>query len=229
MLFKSCTFLPLVLLCLYLPRALAQGNLVLNGAFDTDATAWITNTWSGYYEHLKGNPGGCFTLTSLTTNLSTISQNVNGLVPGSNYAISGSYSVEGGNLGSVPSLGVAVNGVFVIQIAPPDYTWRSFVFGYRATSPSAILSLTAPLNGTSISYRIDNVVMQPIPSLTLRTGGTNVVVLWPTNTLGFNLQSATNLNAASWASITNTPVVDGTNYSVGFSVARQVQFFRLKR
>src|SRR5438309_969518 len=118
--FKTYLVLALLALSLHLPQAAAQGNLVLNGGFDTDASGWTTNASSGYYERFKGNPGGCFTLTSPATNMPMISQTINGLIPGSRYAILGSYSVEGGNLGSTPSLGAALNGIFLFQVAPPD-------------------------------------------------------------------------------------------------------------
>jgi hypothetical protein len=212
-----------------LTLATAQGNLVVNGGFDLNASGWTTNAFSGYYEPLKGDPGGCFTLLSSPAAMPTISQPINGLVPGANYVISGSYSIEGGNIGSTPSLGVAMNSTFVFQVAPPDYNWHNFNFPYLAASSSAVLSLAAHINGTSNSYRVDNIVMQPVPSLRVRIAGANVMLSWPTNTIGFSLQTATNLNAASWVAVTNAPAIVSTNYSVALSAAGRIQFFRLKR
>ena len=211
------------------PIATAQANLVINGGFDLNASGWTTNTFSGYFDALKGNPGGCFTLFSSPAATPTISQTINSLVHGANYVISGSYSIEGGNIVSTPSLGVAMNGTVLFQVAPPDYNWHNFNFAYIATSSSAVLSLAAHINGTSNSYRVDNIVMQPIPSLALRIAGANVILSWPTNTLGFSLQTTTNLSPASWAAVTNTPVTVGSNYSIAFSATRQIQFFRLKK
>src|SRR5437867_3626864 len=133
---KTYFVLALLPLSLPLPQATAQGNLVANGGFDTDASGWTTNASSGYYDRFKGNPGGCFTLTSPSTNTPMISQTINGLVPGSHYAISGTYSIEGGYIVSTPSLGVGINGVFLYQVAPPDYSWHSSTFEYTATSSS---------------------------------------------------------------------------------------------
>jgi hypothetical protein len=205
------------------PPAEAQGNLVVNGGFDTGVSGWMTNVSSGYYEALKGDPGGCFTLYS------SISQSITGMIPGSQYVISGSYDIEGGNIVSSPSFGVAIDGIFLFEVAPRDYAWHDFAFSYRATSSAAELSVAAQINGTSDVYRIDNIAMQPTPSVALRVVGTSIVLSWATNRVGFSLQSATNLNTANWVAVTNTPAIVGTNYSVTLSAAQRVQFFSLKR
>ena len=137
--------------------AIAQGNLVVNGGFDTDASGWTTNGSSGYCESLKGNPGGCFDLYG------SISQTVNSLTPSFSYLVSGSYDVAGGTLGSTPSFGVAMNGVFLFEVTPPDYAWHSFSFTYTANNSSVVLSLTAGVYGTSDVFRIDNISMGAVP------------------------------------------------------------------
>ncbi len=206
-------------------------NLVTNGNFDASASGWTTTVTSGYFDLFKGNPGGCFVLSSPSTPTisPTIGQTINGLIPGRSYAISGSYSIEGGTRTNTPSLGIGFDGVFVFQIKQANFGWFSFSFPYTATSSSATLSVAARINGTSTEYVVDNIVMQPIPSLALQSSGSNVMLVWPTNTLGFTLQSATNLDGLHWASVTNTPVTVGTNYTVTLGVSNQVQFFTLKK
>src|SRR4051794_40018362 len=86
---KACFVFGAMALVLPMSSVWAQNNLVVNGGFDTGVSGWTTNASSGYYEGLKGHPGGCFTLYS------SISQSVAGLVPGSRYMISGSYEIEG--------------------------------------------------------------------------------------------------------------------------------------
>jgi len=152
-----------------------QRNLVINGGFDNNASGWLTNASSGYYDPLKGDPGGCFTL------LGSISQNVNGLIPDSNYLIFGSYSIEGGPIGSTPSFGVAVNDIYVYEVAPQDYNWDDFSFIYTASSSSILLSLAAEINETSDAYRIDNISMMLVPepsawTLLLLGGGVFIYV-----------------------------------------------------
>jgi len=220
---RICFLLAVLAFSHPVPPAVAQGSLVVNGGLDTGVSGWTTNASSGYYEARKGNPGGCFTLYS------SISQTVTGLVPGSQYVISGSYDIEGGNIVSSPSFGVAIDGIFLFEVAPHDYSWHDFAFSYRATSSAVVLSVAARLNGTSDVYRIDNLALQPTPSVALRVVGTSIFLSWATNTVGFSLQSATNLNTSNWVAVTNTPAIVGTNYSVTLSAAQQVRFFSLKR
>jgi hypothetical protein len=224
---KTYCILLFLMLALPWPEAAAQGNLVVNGGFDAGASSWTTNVWSGYYS-LKGNPGGGFELTSSTSNKCIISQTVRGLVPSHEYVVSGSYSIDGGYPSPNPSFGVAMDADFLFQVVPLDYQWRNFSFRYVAASSNVTLSLATHINGTWYAYRIDNIAMQEIPRVALRASGTNVVVSWPTNTVGFSLQSATNWNAASWATVTNHPVTSGTNYSVTVRANRRTQFFRLR-
>lgn len=140
------------------PLVMAQGNLVVNGSFNTDASGWTTNAASGYYEPLKGDPGGCFTL------FASISQTINGLTPGASYLISGSYDVEGGGVGgTAPSLGVALDGVFAYEITPRDYAWHNFSFTYTPGNSSVVFDLTAEISGSADVYRVDNLSMQAVP------------------------------------------------------------------
>ena len=149
--------------------ATAQGNLVFNGGFDHDASGWTaTNIQVGVgygYDPLKGNPGGCFWLWSGPSSSLTpvISQPINGLIPGSTYLVSGDYSVAGGSLGATPSFGVAIDGIYLFEVAPTIGTWQSFSYSYTATDSSALLSLAAEMNGTHVAYRVDNIFMEGVP------------------------------------------------------------------
>lgn len=149
-----------------LPQLLqGQGNLIINGTFDTSADGWVmTNVSPPGYNPLKGNPGGCVGLNSSSPSLvPMISQTVSGLVPGGSYWVSGDYSASGGTLGSTPSFGVAIDGVLLFEAAPASYDWFSFNVFYQATSSSALLSLAAGINGTFVAYRVDNITMSAIP------------------------------------------------------------------
>jgi hypothetical protein len=218
------------------PFWVAAQNLIINGGFDTNATGWTASNVSrlGGWACCKGNPGGFFQLdtTPSPTTDPTISQVINGLTPGVSYAVSGVYEKlidwGGGSLTNL-SFGVAVDGVFRYEVPQSGWAWHSFGFAFVATSPSVTLSISAQRNGTGVSYGIDNIVMQPTPSVAVRITENNVVLSWPTNTAGFSLQSATNLNATSWFDATNASAIVGTNYSVTLSATQQVQFFRLKR
>lgn len=74
---------------------------------------------------------------------------------------------------------------------------------------------------------------QPLPgpfSLHIaQSDATHVTLSWPTQALGWELQSAPTANAANWELVTNAPVVVGTNFSLSISTGTEPQFFRLHR
>jgi hypothetical protein len=221
--------------CVCSPSWTAAQNLVVNGTFDTGATGWTAaNVSNGGYVPSKGNPGGYYELNSWPPSSTTdpaISQVVSGLIRGVSYAVSGDYekSIDwGGGSPTAFSFGVELDGVFLYEAGQSDYAWHHFSFAFVADSPATTLSITAQRNGTGVSYGIDNITLQPRPSLVVREVGTNVVVSWPTNALGFSLQSSTNLTGAGWSSVTNATVIVGSNYSLTLKPAQQKQLFRLK-
>ena len=139
--------------------ASAQGNLVVNGGFDADASGWMTYSDSGYYDPLGGDPGGCFVLSS------GINQAITGLVPGLNYVVSGSYKYSGTTEGS---LGVVVGYyIYLFDVAPNDNNWNSFNLLFTATSSSAYLGLGPEPIDLSLPigqpFAIDNISMEAVP------------------------------------------------------------------
>jgi hypothetical protein len=155
---------------------LAQGNLILNGGFDTSANGWtIINTPGGFgYSSVGGNPGGCVLLDNVSPSLSsdpTASQTVNILTPGITYVVSGDYQQgkdRGGGSVTNASFGVAIDGnVLFSAVAPGNFTWQHFSFSYIASSASATVSLSSQINGTGISYLIDNISIQVVPEPSL--------------------------------------------------------------
>ena len=151
----------------------AQGNLVVNGGFDFNAAGWIiTNVLGSGYESTKGNPPGDVALDSLSPSLSTdptASQTITSLTPGTTYVVSGDYrniTDRGGGSPTDFSFGVSIDGVLLFEAAQQTpNNWRNFNFLYTATASSALLSLSAQINGTGVSYAIDNIAMDvPEPS-----------------------------------------------------------------
>ncbi len=160
-----------VLLILAARHLVAQGNLVVNGGFDTDASGWMLTNGAAYADS-KGDPGGWVGLNSGTgpapISLNpTASQIINGLVPDQTYSISGDLKKtidwSGGTLTGL-SFGVAIDGNYLYEAADPgNFDWQNFSFFYTATSSSIILSLTSQLNGTEVSYGIDNISIYAMP------------------------------------------------------------------
>jgi hypothetical protein len=166
------------------PRfATAQGNLVVNGGFNANASGWTaTDVSIPDYLTTGGNPSGFFGLYNASASaVPTVSQQINSLVPGSIYLVSGDYKSGGKGVAS-NSFGVAFNGVYVfLASSPTDYNWHSFSFEYAATSISELLSVSSQLRATGYAYYIDNIAMSAVPepstltllsfSILLFTGG----------------------------------------------------------
>jgi len=154
--------------------ATAQVNLVNNGGFDTSATGWLTFNIGpqGGYKSAKGDPGGYFFLdaTPSSSTYPTISQTINGLIPNDSYMILGNYAYSesyGSGSFTDPSFGVAMDSTFLFETATPtNVGWYNFSFFYTATSSSVVLSLSSQINGTPVSYLVDNIAMYAVPEPT---------------------------------------------------------------
>ena len=59
--------------------------------------------------------------------------------------------------------------------------------------------------------------------------GTNFVVWWPTNAVGFTLEYTTNLPATSWVAVASTPVIFGDKFFVTNAVTGARSFYRLRK
>ncbi len=140
----------------------AQGNLVVNGTFDTDASDW-TLINGAFYNGLYGNPAGSVNLYGGP--ITTASQEINSLITGQLYLISGDYQGNGEIKDTITNnFAVAIDGVVLFETAaPPDLNWHSFNFEYTATSANVLLTLSAQLNGSPDGDHIDNIAMYVTP------------------------------------------------------------------
>ena len=111
-----------LMLLSFAQSATAQGNLVVNGGFDTDASGWtITNvSGGGGYVSFVGNPAGSVYLNNPSLPpVPTASQTINSLTPGVLYIVSGDYQKAAGKNVTGNSFGVALDGVFLFETAAP--------------------------------------------------------------------------------------------------------------
>ena len=72
-------------------------------------------------------------------------------------------------------------------------------------------------------------VFVPHPVLTIAAvGNNNVQLSWPTNAAGFSLQASPRVNG-TYVTLTNSPVVIGTNYAATLPATNAAAFFRLAK
>lgn len=144
--------------------ALAQGNLVFNGGFDTSSNGISPDGWTldgGYFNAKDGNPPPDLVMGGGAT----ASQTVDGLTAGNLYTVSGNYE-DGGSDTTDISFEVLLNGTAYFETAvPSNLDWQTFSFEYTATSSSADLTLWQTM-GSYLSvgdYNVDNIAMYAAP------------------------------------------------------------------
>jgi uncharacterized repeat protein (TIGR03803 family) len=175
-----------------------------NDTFVDDGTLTTIPPESGSYEAALGTTTGSFGYL-FTSSVTT---------PGTGYLISFWFA----NPFPVPATFlVSWNGNLLMGLTnPPAIGWTNFQFAVQASGSSSVLQFEY-LNEVSL-FALDNVSVVAVPAsappqLTIVRSGANVVLTWPTNAVGFILQSTTNLAPpAAWN--TNLPaptVVHGQN------------------
>ena len=104
--------------------------------------------------------------------------------------------------------------------------------GSDSAHPSASLVLsgnilygTASGSSTSGNGTVFSIFIQP--ELNLIPSGANVILTWPTNAVGFSLQSTTNLLSPVWATNYPAPVVVSGQNTVTNPISGTQQFYRL--
>jgi len=69
-----------------------------------------------------------------------------------------------------------------------------------------------------------------VPSIQFRKiDPLNAELSWPTNAVGWNVESAMSLPATTWQVVTNNPGIVGTNFTVTVGMTNAQQFFRLHK
>jgi uncharacterized repeat protein (TIGR03803 family) len=142
--------------------------------------------------------------------------------------------------GSSASGGLDNRGtIFAINTDGTGFTnLYSFTGGDDGLNPNVLILSnnifygTTQNGGTSESGTVFSLSLPSIisPQLTITPSGGNVLLAWPTNVLGFNLQSTTNLvSPAVWAVVSPDPVVVNGQYTVTNPIVGTQQFYRLSQ
>jgi uncharacterized repeat protein (TIGR03803 family) len=164
------------------------------------------------------------------------------------------YSFTGGNDGAHPYAGLVLSGntlygtatagglsgngtLFKVNTDGTSFTsLYSFDGGSDGADPRASLVLagnalygTATAGGNSNHGTVFSFTL-PLPPLAIIRSGANVILTWPTNAIGFTLQSTTNLvSPVIWATVSPGPVVVNDQNTVTNPVTGTGQFYRLSQ
>lgn len=107
------------------------------------------------------------------------------------------------------------------------------VLAYLAASNTVTFSLDAEVPTPEASLRpqlaalaVTRPATVPLPSLTIHGSG---LITWPANSVGFGLESNTNVISGTWIAVTNVSVIVGDQFTVALDPSEAQQFFRLKK
>jgi hypothetical protein len=105
----------------------------------------------------------------------------------------------------------------------------TYYLGYRVNDEHEVTECNENNNG--ILYWTLNVLPPPVvaPKLGAARQGGSLVLLWPTNAVGFTLQYATNLPSTNWNTVVPSPVIVNGQYMVSNVTSGMAKFFRLSR
>jgi hypothetical protein len=88
------------------------------------------------------------------------------------------------------------------------YTYKNGVFNY------------------GFSGTLDSII--PVPPISAQVAGGQLMLSWPTNALGFQLQATpTPVSPASWTNLTALPIIQDGSFQVAVPVDVNIRFFRL--
>jgi hypothetical protein len=126
---------------------------------------------------------------------------------------------------------MATNATFFIGSAPFDaHPIWNIVNGTPGNSYSLTLKLR-DLNGVypdSEPFVLSFTPIEVRPLIGIASvDALHIRLSWPTNAVGWELQSAVSTAAANWTTVTNSPAVVTTNFAVTMGTTAQQQFFRL--
>jgi hypothetical protein len=193
-----------------LAKFTTSGNLVwaretpLIGKIDVDADGSVLMAWefSGMVTF------GTTTLTNAGDNLDTF---VCKFDPAGNPL----WAKRAGSPNLDLAWGIAVNTAGDIYLAG-EFQASAVFDSFTLTNSASLGDLyVARINGAS-------------PKLNIQGLSGAVLLAWPASTVGFQLQSTTNLGFDNWQPVTNVPLLLGTDYAVTSMVSQARGFFRLK-
>jgi hypothetical protein len=166
------------------------------------------------------------------------------------FQLSGGVSGALANIGALFDTYSATNIVYLLPVRITTTTnvislWTNLLKEFDCgewTAPTngnydfkfTVVDKNAGSSGYSLSFdhiKFTPVVVTPADPPTLKAGlqSGNIILSWPTNATGFNLESTTNLPAAIWTGVIPAPVIVSTNYFVTNTPNTGQRFYRLHK
>jgi hypothetical protein len=184
----------------------------------------VLGSSSGDFATLKYDSGFALDITSSPADqinnagtIATFSVGVTGTAPFTfQWRRNGTNLVNSGNVSGVTTSNLTLTAVTTNDAA--NYTVVVSNPAGSVTSVVAVLSVILPNTPPRLVFN------------GLAPSGNNLILSWPTNMVGFTLQSTTNLTPpVTWSDVTNPRVVIGGQYTVTNSRSGSAQFFRLRK
>jgi uncharacterized repeat protein (TIGR03803 family) len=194
-----------------------------------------------YGTTIKGGTVGCGTVFAINTdgtgftNLHSLTQN-DGNSQGAGLIVSGSTlygaSVNEGPGGEGAVFAVNTDGTGFTNL----YNFTALTGGTNSdgAGPQAGLLLSgnilygaARFGGTADNGTLFALSLPVPPTIGITTAGNQIVLSWPTNATGVNLQTVTSLATGTWSNVTAGITIDGANYTFTNTANGSAAFFRL--
>ena len=107
--------------------------------------------------------------------------------------------------------------------------WGANNYGQRTVPIAARSEVTAIAAGGL--HTVTLIGTAPLlPSLKARPNGDELILSWPTNAVGFTLQSTLNLTPpVVWLDSTSVPAVSGAQFTVTKTASGSARFYRLTK
>lgn len=109
------------------------------------------------------------------------------------------------------------------------------IWNLLTNTPGITYSLTIKLHDLNGIYSDSDPVGLSFTALIFRpqiniapTDALHATLSWTTNAVGWTLESATSVIATNWSSVTNVPIITGTNFSLNLGTDGASKFFRLR-
>ena len=128
-----------------------------------------------------------------------------------------------------PAIAIAAGGYHSLALKPDGTVaaWGDGAAG-QTNVPTGLGSVAAIAAGYYHSLAL--VVAQSAPpTLAISMSGSLTVLSWPTNAVGYGLQTTPSLTLPTWQAVTNAPVIVGDRYVLTNAWPTPAGFFRLRQ